>query len=172
MVRCGRARGQYHGRGHFSAYTRSISSSSNEEALQSPSPIRSPLGDTMEFFPKDLFQSPHTETEYQETKQGNHSRQRDIPRIDRERDHDIDEEDKEVEILPEHIAKCRKDKNFQKVMEIILNEEKEKYFLKLAQEGARLPHHFDIKAIITPKEETETSKLQKQLKIMQDKWLK
>ena len=64
-----------------------------------------------------------------------------------------------MEILPEHIAKCRKDKNFQKVMEILLNEEKEKYFLKLAQEGAKLPHHFNVKTIVMPKEETETSKL-------------
>ena len=92
-ARCGRARGRYRGRGHFSAYTRSVSSSSSEEALQSPSPIRSPrvqkefsinlrqtknplfqeipgnsrgyipLGHTMEFFPKDSFQSQHTETE-------------------------------------------------------------------------------------------------------------
>ena len=53
-------------------------------------------------------------------------------------------------------------------MEILLNEEKEKYFLKLAQEGARLPHHFDVKDIITPEEETETSKIQKQIKSMQD----
>ena len=86
----------------------------------------------MEFFPKDLFQSQHTEIEQpstrtdRETEHGNHSRQCEIPRNDREKDHDIDEEYEEVEILPEHIAKCRKDKNFQKVMEILLNEEKEK----------------------------------------------
>ena len=52
-------------------------------------------------------------------------------------------------------------------MEILLNEEKEKYFLKLAQEGAMLPHHFNVETIVMPEEETETSKLQKQLKIMQ-----
>lgn len=51
-------------------------------------------------------------------------------------------------------------------MEIFLNKEKEKYFLKLTQEGAKLPHHFNVETIITPKEETKTSKLQKQLKIM------
>ena len=92
-VRRGRARGRYHGRGRFSAYTRSVSSSSSEEASQSPSPVRSPrvqrnisinlrqtrnplfqeipetsrghipLGHTMEFFPKDPFQSQHTKTE-------------------------------------------------------------------------------------------------------------
>ena len=46
-------------------------------------------------------------------------------------------------------------------MEILLNEEKEKYFLKLPKEGAKLPHHFDVETIITPEEETKTSKLQK-----------
>ena len=53
-------------------------------------------------------------------------------------------------------------------MQIILNEEKEKYFLKLLQEGAKLPHHFNVETIIMPEEENETSKLQKPLKIMQD----
>ena len=91
-----------------------------------------------------------------------------MPRNDRGKDHDTDEEYEEVEILPEHIAKCHKDKNFQRVMDILLNEEKEKYFLKLAQEGAKLPHHFNVETIVTPEEETETSKLQKQLKIVQD----
>lgn len=99
---------------------------------------------------------------------GEHSRYQEPPRNDKHKDHDADEEQEEVEILPEHIAKCQKDKNFQKVMEILLNEEKEKYFLKLAQEGAKLPHHFNVETIITLEEETETSKLQKQLKIMQD----
>ena len=46
-------------------------------------------------------------------------------------------------------------------MEILLNEEKEKYFLKLAQEGAKLPHHFNIKTIITAEEETKMFKLKK-----------
>ena len=53
-------------------------------------------------------------------------------------------------------------------MEILLNEEKEKYFLKLAQEGAKLPPHFNVETIVTLEEETKMSKLQKQLKIMQD----
>ena len=66
-------------------------------------------------------------------------------------------------MLLEHITKFHKDKNFQKVMDILQNEEKEKYFLQLAQEGARLPHHFNVKTLIMPKEETKMSKLQKQL---------
>ncbi len=52
-------------------------------------------------------------------------------------------------------------------MGILLNEEREKYFFKLAQEWAKFPSHFNVETIITPEEETETSKLQKQLKIMQ-----
>ena len=86
----------------------------------------------MEFFPKDSFQAQHNEADDRETEQGNHSRQHDIPRTNRDRYHDIDEEDEEEEILPEHIAKYHKDKNFEKVMDIFLNEEKEKYFVKLA----------------------------------------
>ena len=161
-LRHGRARGRYCGRGHFLAYTQSVSSSSSEEAVQSLSPVRSPrvqrnfsinlkqtrnplfqeipqnsrghipLSHTMEFFPKDPFQSQHTETEQpfiridQETEHGDHSRQREVPRNDREKDHDTDEEYEEVEILPEHITKFCKDKNFQKVMNILLNKEKEK----------------------------------------------
>ena len=54
------------------------------------------------------------------------------------------------------------------VKEMLLNKEKEKYFLKLSQEGAKLTHHFNIGTIITPEEETKTSKLQKKLKIMQE----
>ena len=46
-------------------------------------------------------------------------------------------------------------------MEILLNEEKEKYFLKLVQEGAKFPHHFNVETIGTPKEEAQMSKLQK-----------
>lgn len=46
-------------------------------------------------------------------------------------------------------------------MEILLNEEKGKYFLKLAQEGAKLPHHFNVETIITPEEKAKTFKLQK-----------
>ena len=131
-----------------------------------------PLGHTMELFSKETFQSQHTKAEHahamadHEPECGNHSRQRDIPRNDREKDHDTDEEYEEVKILPEHLAKCHKDKKFQKVMEILLNKEKEKYFLKLAQEGARLPHHFNIETIIMSEEETKMSKLEKQLKIM------
>ncbi|MFA1226166.1 hypothetical protein, partial [Klebsiella pneumoniae] len=95
----------------------------------------------MTFFSKDPFQSQHTDT---------------------------DEEHEEMEVLPEHVESFRKDKHLQKIMDILLNEEKEKYFLQLAQEGARLPPHFNVKDLITPVEETETSELKKKKKIVQD----
>ena len=66
-----------------------------------------------------------------------------------------------MEIIPQHIEKFHKDNNFQKVIEILLNEEKDKYFLKLTQEGAKLLHHFNVETIITPEKETEMTKLQK-----------
>ena len=64
------------------------------------------------------------------------------------------------EIPLEDIEKCFNDKNFQKMMEILLHDEKEKYFLKLTQEGAKLPQHHNVEKIITKEEEYETSKLQ------------
>lgn len=94
-----------------------------------------------------------------EPEHGDHNRHQEIPRNDKHKDHDADEEPEEVEILPKNIAKFWKDKNFQKVMEILLNKEKEKYFLKLAQEGAKLPSHFNVETIVTPEEETKTSKI-------------
>ena len=47
IVRRARARGWYRGRGHFLVNTRSESSSSSEEALQSPSPVIKTLEHTM-----------------------------------------------------------------------------------------------------------------------------
>ena len=48
-------------------------------------------------------------------------------------------------------------------MKIFLHDEKEKYFLKLTQEGEKLHQHFNVETIVIKEEETETSKLQKQL---------
>ena len=88
------------------------------QAIPETSQGPTPLDHTMEFFSKEMFQSQHTKIEQpftrtdRETKHGDHSRQCEIPKHNRERDHDTDEEYEEVEILLEHIAKCRKDKNF------------------------------------------------------------
>lgn len=64
------------------------------------------------------------------------------------------------EIPLEDIDKFRKDKNFQKMMENFLHDEKEKYFLKLTQEAEKLPQHFNVETIVTQEEKTEISKLQ------------
>lgn len=48
-------------------------------------------------------------------------------------------------------------------METLLNDEKEKYFLKLAQEGEKLPQNYNVETIVIQEEEYENSKLQKQL---------
>lgn len=120
------------------------------------------------------FQSKHTKTIHIPTmvdhklEHGKHIRDQEQPRNDKQKYPFTYEDEEEVEIHPKHLEKCHKDKHFQKVMETFLNEEKDKYFLKLAQEGSKLPHHFNVETIITPKEDSKTSKLQKQLKIMQD----
>ena len=49
-----------------------------------------------------------------------------------------------------------------------LKEEKEKYFLQLAQYGARLPRHFNVKDVIAPKKETETFEMKSDLKTVKD----
>ena len=89
----------------------------------------------MEFFPKDSFQSQHNEADDRETEQGNHSWQHDIPRTDRERYHESDEEHEEMEVLPEHVEKSRKDKHFQKIMDILLHEEKRNISSNLHKKG-------------------------------------
>ena len=75
----------------------------------------------------------------------------------------MNEYEETEEITLGDIEKHCKDIFFKKVMEIIINEEKEKYFLKITQEGEKLLQHFNVKAIVTQEEETKTSKLQKQL---------
>ena len=88
---------------------------------------------TIEFLLKGPFQSQHTEIVHiptmadHEPKFGEHSRDQEQSRNDKQKDPFMyDEDEEEVEINSEKIEKCRNDKNFQKVMQIILNEEKEK----------------------------------------------
>ena len=47
------------------------------------------------------------------------------------------------------------------MMEILLHDEKERYFINLTQEGEKIPQHFNVETIVTQEEETKTSKLQK-----------
>ena len=66
----------------------------------------------------------------------------------------------DIEEIPlEDILKYCKDKNFQKMMKLLLHDEKEKYFLKLAQEGEKLPQNINVETIVTQEEETKTSTL-------------
>ena len=49
-----------------------------------------------------------------------------------------------------------------------MREEKEKYFLELAKEGAKLPPNYDVGTILIKEEETITSRLQKKILAMQE----
>ena len=100
---------------------------------------------TSELFFRGPLQSRHTETIHIPTmidhkpEHGEHSRDQEQTRNDKQKDPFTYEDEEEVEINSEHLERCHKDKYFQKVIEILLNEEKEKYFLKLTQEGDKLP---------------------------------
>lgn len=51
----------------------------------------------------------------------------------------------DTKVIPlEDIKKCCKDKKQLKMMEILLHDEKEKYFLKLAQEGEKISSNISI----------------------------
>ena len=50
-------------------------------------------------------------------------------------------------------------------MEILMKEEKEKYFLELAKEGDNLPWKYYMETIVVNKEETLTSTLKKNLNL-------
>ena len=70
--------------------------------------------------------------------------------------------------VPKDLENFRKDKRVRRIMDRLLSEEKDKYFLQLAQEGVRLPPHFNVKDIIAPKKETKNSEMEKQIKIVKD----
>ena len=58
-----------------------------------------------------------------------------------------------------------------KMMEIILWEEKERYLLELAKQGAKLPTNYNVETLMTKEEEIENSWLQKQVQAMQEQIL-
>ena len=119
----------------------------------------------IELFFREPFQSKHSETIHiltlvdHEPEFSEYSRDQEQTRNEKHKDPFTYADEEEVEINFEHLEIFCNDKNFQNVMEILLNEEKEKYFLKIFQEGSKLPHHFNIETIITPEEGTKTSKL-------------
>ena len=80
--------------------------------------------------------------------------------------------DNPEEITQEDIRSAKKNKRFLKMMDIFMQEEKKRYLLKLASQGAKLPSHFDVQTIITKEEETKNDKFQKKIQGMQDQLLK
>lgn len=61
----------------------------------------------------------------------------------------------------------KENKSLIEMMEIILLEEKEKYFLELAKQGAKLPSDYQFETLVAKEEETETAKLKKMVQDMQ-----
>ena len=57
------------------------------------------------------------------------------------------------------------------MMEVLIQEEKERYFLELALQGAKLLPHFNIVTIVTKEEEIKNNRLQKQIQSMQEELL-
>lgn len=47
------------------------------------------------------------------------------------------------------------------MMELLMKEEKEKYFLEVVKEEAKLPLNYDVETIVIKKEEIQKSILQK-----------
>lgn len=79
----------------------------------------------------------------------------------------IPEEDEDT-ITPEEIRFASKSKNFYKMTDILINEEKEKYLLELAKQGAKLPIDYDLETLVFKEEETETTKLQNIVQALQE----
>lgn len=67
------------------------------------------------------------------------------------------------------INSCQKDKDFRKMMKIIMAREKEDYVLNLAKQGAKLPTDYNVETLITKEEETPLALVKKQLQALQTK---
>lgn len=76
---------------------------------------------------------------------------------------------KDLEPTPLEIERYHGDEHFQRMMHHFLQEEREAYFLQLAQQGARLPHDFNVENIITPEVKTPIIAMMKQMHAMQVK---
>lgn len=61
------------------------------------------------------------------------------------------------------IIKCQNNKDFRKMMKIIMAREKEEYFLELAKQGAKLPPDYNVESLITKEEDTPLALVTKQL---------
>ena len=94
--------------------------------------------------------------------EGENSRDNEQPNISKDKYFYQDKPDENPEeITQEDIRNAKKNKGFLKMMEILMQEEKQNYLLELASQGAKLPPHFDIETIITKEEETKNNKLKK-----------
>lgn len=61
------------------------------------------------------------------------------------------------------IVKYQKDKDFRKMMKIIMAQEKEEYFLELAKQGAKIPPDYNVESLITKEDDTPLALVTKQL---------
>ena len=52
------------------------------------------------------------------------------------------------------------------MMEVLLQEEKERYLLKLVKQGAKLPTNYNVETLVTKGEKTKNSQLQKKVQAM------
>ena len=75
------------------------------------------------------------------------------------------EEDEEI---TQKDIEAKNNKEFMKMMEVLLWEGKERYLLKLAQQWANYLANYNVKTLITKEEETKNLKLQTQVQTMQD----
>lgn len=75
-------------------------------------------------------------------------------------------ESKSSEPTKTDFHKCQKDKDFWKMMKVIMAREKEDYFLELAKQGAKLPTSYNVEALITKEEEIPLAMVNKQLQAL------
>ena len=66
--------------------------------------------------------------------------------------------EEEEEITQKDIEDAKNNKDFMKMMKVLLREEKERYLLELAQQGAKPPTDYNVETLKTKEEETENSK--------------
>lgn len=73
---------------------------------------------------------------------------------------------RDQEPTPFEVAQYQNDDNFKRMMNHFLKEDREAYFLELAQQGAKLPSNFNVKDIIMQEEETPVTMIIKLMKCL------
>ena len=108
----------------------------------------------------------HSSKMADQNREGEHSGDQDQSRNVKGKFHyQCDPTEEDEEITKKDIDEARQNKDFRKMMEILLLEEKEKYLLKLAQQGAKLLADYNVETLVTKEEETKNAKLRKPCKI-------